>query len=130
MQECLDRCCNATTCQLVASAACRAGECCLPNCLFVPYGTTCRNVSRECDIAEYCTGDSADCPKDVYLQDLTFCNDNESYCFSGSCNTRDKQCMEHFKTGKIIIIFIIEISNFSYTKYNTKFICFQTRQVI
>ena len=99
-QECIDPCCNATTCQLVLGAECRAGQCCQPDCQFKPYGTTCRNASTECDIAEYCTGDQADCPRNVYLQDLTFCRGNDSYCYSGQCNTRDSQCMEHFQTGQ------------------------------
>ena len=101
LQECVDRCCNATTCQLVAGAECRAGQCCQSDCKFQPYGTVCRaSESNECDIEEYCTGDNADCPRDVFLQNLSPCMDNDSYCFSGHCQTRDSQCIHHFGTGQ------------------------------
>ena len=99
LQECTDPCCNASSCQLVLDAQCRVGECCQSNCQFMEYGTVCRPASNECDIEEYCTGDNADCPKNVYLQDLSLCMGNDTFCFLGECQTRDNQCQHHFKTG-------------------------------
>ena len=98
-QECLDPCCNATTCELAEGAQCFAGDCCDSNCRFVPYGTTCRETTQECDILEYCSGESSECPTDLHLQDGHDCNNNQSYCFSGACVTYDSQCELHFQAG-------------------------------
>jgi disintegrin and metalloproteinase domain-containing protein 12 len=98
VDECTDPCCNTTSCQLVAGAECRAGLCCKDNCQ-LRNGSVCRPERNECDIEEYCTGDHADCPTDSFLQNLTPCMKNKSYCFLGDCQTRDKQCQHHFGTN-------------------------------
>jgi disintegrin and metalloproteinase domain-containing protein 12 len=98
VDECTDPCCNTTSCQLVAGAECRAGLCCKDNCQ-LRNGSVCRPERNECDIEEYCTGDHADCPTDSFLQNLTPCMKNKSYCFLGDCQTRDKQCQHHFGTS-------------------------------
>ena len=74
--------------------------CCQPNCQFTPHGTTCREAVDECDLLEYCTGNSSDCPEDVSKQDGTDCNNNQSFCFSGFCRSYDKQCKFYFGNGK------------------------------
>ncbi|CAI8051412.1 Disintegrin and metalloproteinase domain-containing protein 33 [Geodia barretti] len=100
--ECIDPCCNATSCQLVAGAECRAGPCCEINCRFKTYGSVCRPLKNDCDIEEYCTGHHSECPGDFFLQDLTSCKSNNSYCYSGVCQTRDGQCQYHFGTNDAI----------------------------
>ena len=99
IQECVDPCCNTTSCQLVAGAECRSGPCCKSDCQLRPYGSVCREKSNECDIEEYCTEESADCPRDHFVQNLSPCMNNESFCFSGHCQTRENQCQHHFNTG-------------------------------
>jgi disintegrin and metalloproteinase domain-containing protein 12 len=110
-EECTDSCCNSTSCQLIAGAQCKGGPCCLPSCQFRPYGSVCRPNSNECDIEEYCTGDSGDCPRNSFLQNLTPCMGNESFCFSGHCQTRENQCQHHFGAGDAI--------DACYTRVNT-----------
>ena len=96
LQECTNPCCNANTCQLAAGAVCAAGTCCTSTCQFRPYGTTCRPSNRECDIIEFCQGDSASCPADTYRRDGSTCNNGNDYCFDGACETYDSQCDFHF----------------------------------
>lgn len=100
VQECDDPCCNARTCQLADGAQCTRGECCSNTCRFLSAGTTCRGSTGQCDIIERCTGQSAECPEDVYHQDGTSCNNNQAYCYSGKCKTYNQQCQTHFRTSK------------------------------
>ncbi len=99
-QECTDSCCNPATCQLKDGAQCSAGPCCTATCQFVAYGTTCRASSGECDIVEYCPGDSSECPEDNFKQDGISCGGNTGYCYQGSCPTHDQQCKYYFGQGK------------------------------
>ena len=98
-QECQNPCCNATTCMLADGADCGEGQCC-ENCQFKAYGTTCREAVRECDVMEYCNGDSPDCPANLQLQDGTSCSNNQSYCFTGVCRSHDQQCRFHWGQGR------------------------------
>ena len=94
--ECLDPCCNATTCQLASGAQCSAGACCTSTCQFVSYGTECRATTGECDIVEYCTGTSSDCPSDVHSLDGTPCDSSMGFCYAGQCPKHDDQCQLAF----------------------------------
>ena len=96
IQECTDNCCNANTCQLAAGAQCSAGACCNSTCQFRSYGATCRAATGECDIAEYCSGNSGECPADDHRLDGTACASNTGYCFEGDCPSHDAQCRFHF----------------------------------
>ena len=95
---CTDPCCNATTCQLSRGAQCGAGSCCA-NCHFMSYGTLCRRAVGECDIAEYCSGNSAECPRDQFVRDGTACAKKSGYCYNGNCPTRDGQCKTYYGQG-------------------------------
>ena len=94
--ECTDSCCNPDTCQLATGAQCSAGPCCNSTCNFVPYGTQCRASSGECDLVEYCTGNSPDCPADVHTVDGTSCANSTGYCYVGMCPTHNAQCQNAF----------------------------------
>ena len=98
-QECRDPCCNANTCQLVDGAQCSAGDCCNSTCHYKAYGTTCRAAAGECDIGEYCSGDSGECPADDHKLDGTACASNTGYCYEGECPSHDSQCQFHFGSG-------------------------------
>ena len=101
VQECTDNCCNANTCQLAAGAQCSAGACCNSTCQFRTYGTTCRTATGECDIAEYCSGDSGECPADDHRQYGTACASNTGYCYDGECPSHDAQCQFHYGSGAL-----------------------------
>ncbi|XP_039326039.1 disintegrin and metalloproteinase domain-containing protein 23 isoform X4 [Saimiri boliviensis] len=72
----------------------RGGGACLFNrpTKFQPRGYECRDAVNECDITEYCTGDSGQCPPNLHKQDGYACNQNQGRCYNGECKTRDNQC--------------------------------------
>ncbi|OXB64303.1 hypothetical protein ASZ78_005955 [Callipepla squamata] len=72
----------------------RGGGACLFNrpTKFFPRGYDCRYAVNECDIAEFCTGDSGQCPPNLHKQDGYACDSNQGRCYNGECKTRDNQC--------------------------------------
>ena len=88
-------CCDASTCKLRAGAVCdpATNTCCSSSCTYAPSGQVCRPaVTETCDIAETCTGTSADCPADETKPDGTNCGDNGLKCASGYCTSKNEQC--------------------------------------
>ena len=55
--------------------------------------TVCRPAVSECDIAEYCTGESFSCPADQVEENGSLCGNNTMQCASGVCTSRDEQCI-------------------------------------
>ena len=55
-------------------------------------GILCRDASSECDLPEYCNGNSEFCPEDVYVRDTEECDNGTAYCYQGSCNSHTSQC--------------------------------------
>lgn len=41
-------------------------------------GFVCRDSRNDCDIPEYCTGDSGECPNDVYKKNGNVCGEVKS----------------------------------------------------
>ncbi|XP_077182519.1 disintegrin and metalloproteinase domain-containing protein 19 isoform X3 [Paroedura picta] len=68
------------------------------NMLISP-GTLCRELSRPCDLPEYCTGKSPFCPANVYQLDGTPCAKGRAYCYSGMCLTYEQQCLQLWGNG-------------------------------
>ncbi|XP_067903609.1 disintegrin and metalloproteinase domain-containing protein 12-like [Heterodontus francisci] len=93
-EECSDSCCEPSTCKLKPSAKCSSTGVCCRNCRFLPAGTVCRPLRGECDLPEFCTGSSSDCPDNVYLKDGHTCNNGNRYCNDGTCQSVDEQCQE------------------------------------
>ncbi|XP_049859100.1 pneumococcal serine-rich repeat protein [Schistocerca gregaria] len=92
-EHCDNPCCNATTCMLFSNASCATGECCdLKTCHPMKAGTMCRSADHECDLPEYCTGQSEYCPDDVYKMDGEVCDGGKAFCYQGSCRTHSDQC--------------------------------------
>ncbi|XP_060528706.1 disintegrin and metalloproteinase domain-containing protein 12 [Cylas formicarius] len=92
-EHCDNTCCNATTCMLHSNASCATGECCdLTTCRPKNAGTLCRSADYECDLPEYCTGQSEYCPADIYKMDTEVCDDGRAFCYRGFCRTRTDQC--------------------------------------
>ncbi|KAM6910502.1 disintegrin and metalloproteinase domain-containing protein 12 [Xenentodon cancila] len=92
LEECEDPCCNASTCRLVAGAQCSSDGICCQDCKLRPAGAVCREPLGECDLPEFCTGSSAYCPPNVFLQNGELCEDGSSYCYGGVCANMDTQC--------------------------------------
>uniref|UniRef100_F6VBC2 Zinc metalloproteinase n=1 Tax=Ciona intestinalis TaxID=7719 RepID=F6VBC2_CIOIN len=101
VDECLSQCCNATTCKLISGASCDTGPCCF-GCQYSPAGQICRDTNNNiCDLAEYCTGTSANCPGNVYRQNGSPCNGNQAACAQGVCLTHDLQCQGIWGEGAV-----------------------------
>ncbi|XP_063993124.1 zinc metalloproteinase-disintegrin-like MTP8 isoform X2 [Diachasmimorpha longicaudata] len=91
--HCDNKCCDPTTCRFTSGATCATGECCdLTTCRLKPPGLPCRASSHECDLPEFCTGNSEYCPQDIYKMDGYPCSMETAFCYRGSCSTHDEQC--------------------------------------
>uniref|UniRef100_A0A670IW91 ADAM metallopeptidase domain 20 n=1 Tax=Podarcis muralis TaxID=64176 RepID=A0A670IW91_PODMU len=88
-----DRCCR-PDCTLHPFANCSSGLCC-DRCKYRPPGSICRKSISMCDLPEFCTGTSDQCPEDVYVQDGAPCGDGV-YCYHGRCSTPNGQCEKIF----------------------------------
>uniref|UniRef100_A0A3Q4MX41 ADAM metallopeptidase domain 12b n=1 Tax=Neolamprologus brichardi TaxID=32507 RepID=A0A3Q4MX41_NEOBR len=97
-EECMNPCCNATTCTLKEDAVCAHGQCC-EGCRLKPAGTLCRETSNSCDLPEFCTGASPHCPANVYLHDGHACHIVDGYCYNGICQTHEQQCITLWGAG-------------------------------
>ncbi|XP_050088014.1 disintegrin and metalloproteinase domain-containing protein 33-like [Anopheles aquasalis] len=92
-EACENHCCNATTCTLRPGAQCATGECCnMETCRVLEATTVCRPAEGECDLPEFCSGESEYCPRDVFKRDTEVCADGEAHCLAGRCRTRTDQC--------------------------------------
>ncbi|KAM9476559.1 disintegrin and metalloproteinase domain-containing protein 8a [Clarias gariepinus] len=91
IEECENKCCNATTCRLTEGSQCAHGECC-NQCKIKQAGSVCRPSAHDCDLEEYCTGKLAQCPKDDYKMNGLPCNSNQGYCYNGECPTHQEHC--------------------------------------
>ncbi|KFP64046.1 Disintegrin and metalloproteinase domain-containing protein 8, partial [Cariama cristata] len=90
-EECSNRCCNATTCQLREGAECARGDCC-QDCKVKAAGVLCRASKNDCDLPERCTGLSAECPEDVFQENGISCQNGDGYCYNGACPSHGEQC--------------------------------------
>ncbi|XP_059609961.1 disintegrin and metalloproteinase domain-containing protein 12 [Phlebotomus argentipes] len=92
-EYCENSCCDPLTCMLHANASCATGECCdLDTCRPRTAGTVCRTADGECDLPEFCTGESEYCPNDVFKRDTEECDGGKAFCYQGSCRSRADQC--------------------------------------
>uniref|UniRef100_A0A3P9PDT3 Zinc metalloproteinase-disintegrin-like 2d n=1 Tax=Poecilia reticulata TaxID=8081 RepID=A0A3P9PDT3_POERE len=97
--ECINPCCDASTCRLTEGSQCAHGECC-ESCQLKVSGSICRTAAGACDLPEYCSGDSADCPEDSFEMNGKPCySQAPGYCYDGQCPTRAKHCWRLFGEG-------------------------------
>uniref|UniRef100_A0A194ASW0 Metalloproteinase type III 1 n=1 Tax=Sistrurus miliarius barbouri TaxID=8759 RepID=A0A194ASW0_SISMB len=94
-ENCQNECCDAATCKLKSGSQCGHGDCC-EQCKFSKSGTECRASMSECDPAEHCTGQSSECPADVFHKNGQPCLDNYGYCYNGNCPIMYHQCYDLF----------------------------------
>ncbi|CEF59739.1 Neu3 [Strongyloides ratti] len=92
--HCDSSCCIPATCKLSDNAECASGDCCdLKTCKPKKKAMMCRLPKSECDLPEFCDGNSQYCPADFYIQDGVHCPlSPDSFCYNGYCGDRDKQC--------------------------------------
>ncbi|XP_069557617.1 disintegrin and metalloproteinase domain-containing protein 28 [Brachyistius frenatus] len=100
VEECNNRCCNASTCRLKEGSQCAEGECC-SHCKIAPRSTECRRKRDVCDLPEYCDGRSDDCPEDVFAVNGLPCDAGRGYCFDGGCPQTSDQCVKLYGFGAI-----------------------------
>ncbi|NXI62284.1 ADA32 protein, partial [Anseranas semipalmata] len=93
-----DKCCT-KTCRFKPGVKCSSGLCC-DECQFKAKNSPCRLPSdAQCDLAEYCSGSSASCPPNFYVQDGHSCEHGTGYCYKGRCQSADLQCRRLYGTG-------------------------------
>ncbi|CAH7670467.1 Disintegrin-like metalloprotease [Phakopsora pachyrhizi] len=90
-------CCQWGTCKFATGAVCdpKHSSCCTQTCQYAPTGTICRPVSDpNCDVAESCPGNSAECPVDKFMDNGSKCGATGAglSCAAGVCTSRDEQC--------------------------------------
>ena len=86
-------CCDASTCRFRNGAVCDpdSSPCCTDSCAFAPSTQVCRpSKDDRCDSEERCTGDSAQCPQDVFAPNGQSCGDGSLACATGTCTSLDR----------------------------------------
>ncbi|PNJ30099.1 ADAM8 isoform 5 [Pongo abelii] len=94
--DCQNRCCNSTTCQLAEGAQCAHGTCC-QECRVKPAAEPCRPKKDMCDLEEFCDGRHPECPEDAFQENGTPCSGG--YCYNGTCPTLAQQCQALWGPG-------------------------------
>ncbi|XP_058165774.1 disintegrin and metalloproteinase domain-containing protein 15 isoform X6 [Dasypus novemcinctus] len=97
--DCSDPCCDSSTCQLRPGAQCASDGLCCQNCQLRPAGWQCRPTRGDCDLPEFCPGDSALCPPDVSLGDGEPCAGGQAVCMQGRCASYTQQCQALWGPG-------------------------------
>ncbi|XP_028340303.1 disintegrin and metalloproteinase domain-containing protein 15 isoform X3 [Physeter macrocephalus] len=97
--DCTDPCCDYFTCQLRPGAQCASDGLCCQNCQLRPAGWQCRSTRGDCDLPEFCPGDSSQCPPDVSLGDGEPCAGGQAVCMQGRCTSYAQQCQALWGPG-------------------------------
>ncbi|KAL1501820.1 hypothetical protein ABEB36_007074 [Hypothenemus hampei] len=100
--EKMDPCCDPLTCKLKSESRCASGPCC-ENCKLKEKGVVCRDATNECDLPEQCTGESGECPADVFKRNGSPCGTEKEMgkCINGFCPTLTSQCVYIWGYGSI-----------------------------
>ncbi|XP_037681755.1 disintegrin and metalloproteinase domain-containing protein 15 isoform X2 [Choloepus didactylus] len=97
--DCNDPCCDYFTCQLRPGAQCASDGPCCQNCQLRPAGWQCRPKRGDCDLPEFCLGDSSQCPPDISLGDGEPCAGGQAVCMQGRCASYTQQCQALWGPG-------------------------------
>uniref|UniRef100_A0A8D2D9E2 ADAM metallopeptidase domain 15 n=1 Tax=Sciurus vulgaris TaxID=55149 RepID=A0A8D2D9E2_SCIVU len=97
--DCTDPCCDYLTCQLRPGAQCASDGPCCQNCQLRPAGWQCRPTRGDCDLPEFCPGDSSQCPPDISLGDGEPCAGGQAVCVHGRCASYTQQCQSLWGPG-------------------------------
>jgi hypothetical protein len=107
-------CCDVSTCKFRNGAVCdpESGSCCTEQCTFAPSGQVCRpSKDSTCDTQETCTGNSGNCPQDVFAPNGQSCGDNGLQCASGQCTSLDSAFFPSYFDMMLIKIAFRTMSN-------------------
>uniref|UniRef100_A0A194AQG5 Metalloproteinase type III 12a n=1 Tax=Agkistrodon piscivorus TaxID=8715 RepID=A0A194AQG5_9SAUR len=99
-RNCRNPCCDAATCKMTPGSQCAEGLCC-DQCRFKGAGTECRAAKDECDMADLCTGRSAECT-DRFQRNGQPCKNNNGYCYNGKCPIMIDQCIALFGPNAVV----------------------------
>ena len=98
--DCGSHDCNCCTseCKLPEGAECSPtnGKCCDDNCKVKRKGSLCRQAESDCDLAEYCDGESVFCPRNDFKHTGATCASGHGHCYGPECRHKDGQCREMF----------------------------------
>jgi hypothetical protein len=90
-----------SSCEDNPQAECRLTDpCCDNDCKIVPFSQAmiCRpEAHSECDVAETCSGVTADCPADIYSPAGEICTDTTGgpgRCYAGDCHSHASACTQ------------------------------------
>ncbi|XP_038167606.1 disintegrin and metalloproteinase domain-containing protein 15 isoform X2 [Arvicola amphibius] len=97
--ECTDPCCDHFTCQLRPGAQCASDGPCCQDCKLQPADRQCRPRRDDCDLPEFCPGDSSQCPPDLRLGDGEPCASGQAVCMHGLCASYSQQCQSLWGPG-------------------------------
>lgn len=64
-------------------------------------GALCRASKNDCDLAEHCSGLSAECPEDVFQENGVSCQHGTGYCYNGACPSHGEQCRALWGAGRV-----------------------------
>ena len=99
-QEC--NCCT-NECKLPEGAECSPtnGKCCDDSCKIKRRGSICREEQNDCDLAEYCDGESVICPRNDFKHTGASCASGLGHCYGPECRHKDAQCREMFGMSSV-----------------------------
>ncbi|KAJ8911454.1 hypothetical protein NQ315_013816 [Exocentrus adspersus] len=100
----VDPCCDPITCKLTKEAQCASGPCC-EDCQLRERGVVCREATNECDLPEHCSGETGECPSDIFKKNGSPCGKGTGYCFNGVCPTLTLQCEHIWGYGTVEFFF-------------------------
>jgi hypothetical protein len=94
----LDPCCDGSRCRLQSGAQCSATNPCCSKCRVIGKfpKKVCRPTRGNCDLEDFCSGESAYCGLDAFLPPGEICLSPSTAapgkCYDGNCMTRATMC--------------------------------------
>lgn len=83
----------------------------------------CRRKQDDCDLAEYCDGQSASCPQDNFAVNGLPCDGGLGYCYNGQCPQRPDQCVRMYGSGECPRFIFVEIKELIFDEDGPKSFC-------
>ncbi|KAF1741266.1 LOW QUALITY PROTEIN: hypothetical protein MXB_3952, partial [Myxobolus squamalis] len=100
------KCCDHQNCKFKnITYQCSYGKCCIGCKNYIDItkynkGEVCRNATNECDVPDYCNGQSKNCGPDITAPDYDMCANNTGFCYAGSCLNLNSLCQSRLKENR------------------------------